>query len=151
MISKELEIALGESTFAQIVQDARARRRLLPRNHPSVRAVERIGRRLAAVASDSGGGGYSEHMQGLEWEFVVVDDPGNVNAMVAPGKRRRRRKRKKKKKEFSFFSFVRSFLLCLFSSFLCFLPRSLPSLLSLSCLLPPSFLSLSLPLTFSNE
>ena len=85
LISKELEVSLGESTFAQIVQDARARRRLLPRNHPSVRAVERIGRRLAAVASDSGGGGYSKHMEGLEWEFVVVDDPGNVNAMVAPG------------------------------------------------------------------
>ena len=86
LVSKELEISLGESTFAQIVQEARATRRLLPPHHPSVRAVERIGRRLAAVASDSGGGGSSKHMEGLRWEFIVVDDPGNVNAMVAPGK-----------------------------------------------------------------
>ena len=100
LISKELEVALGESTFAQIVQDARARRRLLPRNHPSVRAVERIGRRLAAVASDGGGGGQSEHMKGLEWEFVVVDDPSNVNAMVAPGETEMKK----------LFSFLRSFL-----------------------------------------
>jgi metalloendopeptidase OMA1, mitochondrial len=24
-------------------------------------------------------------IQGLNWEFIVVDDPRNVNAMVAPG------------------------------------------------------------------
>ncbi len=24
-------------------------------------------------------------MQGLQWEFAVIDEPGNVNAFVAPG------------------------------------------------------------------
>ena len=24
-------------------------------------------------------------VQGLEWEFAVIDEPGNVNAFVAPG------------------------------------------------------------------
>lgn len=24
-------------------------------------------------------------LQGLEWEFVVINEPGNVNAMVMPG------------------------------------------------------------------
>ena len=67
LVSKELERSLGEVTFAQIVQDAKAKRSLLPRNHPSVSAVERIGRRLASVAADGGGGGASSHMEGLEW------------------------------------------------------------------------------------
>jgi len=130
LVSQDLEKQLGEATFAQIVQEAKATRRLLPRNHPLVHQVERIGRRLASVAADGGGGGACDHMKGLDWvrrgvlfpffrffffrqkskkryplihslflslsfeqEFIVVDDPGNVNAMVAPGKEGREKGR----------------------------------------------------------
>ena len=72
LISTSMERALGEATFAQIKESAAGK--LLPRNHPAVRAVERVGRRLAAVASDGAGGGEVDHMKGLEWEFIVVDE-----------------------------------------------------------------------------
>lgn len=36
------------------------------------------------VAADGGGGGYSQHMRNLDWEFAVVDQP-DVNAFVVPG------------------------------------------------------------------
>lgn len=85
LISNSLERALGEATFEQIKQEAAAKGTLLPRHHPATRAVERVGRRLAAVASDGGGGGEFRHMKEIkDWEFIVVDEP-TVNAMVTPG------------------------------------------------------------------
>jgi len=36
------------------------------------------------VAEDGAGGGFINHMRGLEWEYAVVDSP-QVNAFVAPG------------------------------------------------------------------
>jgi hypothetical protein len=36
------------------------------------------------AASDGFGGGFQGHMEGLEWEFAVVDSP-QVNAFVVPG------------------------------------------------------------------
>jgi hypothetical protein len=69
LVSRDLERKLGESTFAQIVADAKAKRALLPRNHPSTLAVERIGRRLAAVASDGEDG---ENVEGGETEHMKV-------------------------------------------------------------------------------
>ena len=38
----------------------------------AVRAVERVGRRVAQVATDGFGGGFQEHMKDLQWEFVVI-------------------------------------------------------------------------------
>ena len=75
LVSTSLERALGETTFDQIKQDAASKGALLPAHHPATRAVERVGRRLAAVASDGGGGGEFAHMKGMDWEFIVVDDP----------------------------------------------------------------------------
>ena len=74
LVSIDLERQLGEQTFAQIKADAVAKRTLLPRAHPATRAVERVGRRLAAAAADGAGGGYVDHMKGLQWEFIVVDE-----------------------------------------------------------------------------
>ena len=84
LITTDMERQLGESTFAQITQEATRNGTLLPRHHPATRAVERVGRRLAAVASDGAGGGASDHMKGLDWEFVVIDDD-QCNAFVVPG------------------------------------------------------------------
>lgn len=86
LVTTEMERQLGESTFAQIKEQATASGTLLPRGHAATRAVERVGRRLAAVASSSGagGGGYTAHMEGLDWEFVVIDD-AQCNAFVVPG------------------------------------------------------------------
>lgn len=36
------------------------------------------------VAGDGAGGGYYQHMKGLDWEFAVINSP-DVNAFVAPG------------------------------------------------------------------
>ena len=57
---------------------------LLPPNHPGSLAVRRVGSRIAAIASDGAGGGYHAHMQGLKWEFSVINSP-EVNAFVVPG------------------------------------------------------------------
>ena len=94
LITTGMERELGESTFKQIREEATRAGTLLPRNHPASKAVERVGRRLAAVASSdergkdgvihSLGGGYTSHMAGLDWEFVVIDD-NQVNAFVVPG------------------------------------------------------------------
>jgi metalloendopeptidase OMA1, mitochondrial len=86
LVTTDMERQLGEQAFAQITQDAARKGSLLPRSHPATRAVERVGRRLAAVASDPrlGGGGYTDHMKGLDWEFVVIDD-NQCNAFVVPG------------------------------------------------------------------
>ena len=92
LVTTEMERQLGESTFAQIKTEAARAGTLLPAHHPASRAVERVGRRLAAVASSDGardgiaalGGGYTAHMAGLAWEFVVIEDD-QCNAFVVPG------------------------------------------------------------------
>lgn len=65
----------------QTIREAQARRALLPPDHPASQLVRRVGRRVAAVASDGEGGGYSRHMKHQEWEFAVINDP-QVNAFV---------------------------------------------------------------------
>ncbi len=70
--------------MAQFKAIARAEGKLLPDNHPDVHRVRRLGSAIAAVASDGAGGGNSAHMQGLQWEFAVIND-GMVNAAVLPG------------------------------------------------------------------
>ncbi len=71
LIPMEQEIALGESTFAEIkdaetVSDDREKRE----------RVERVGRRIAAVAE--------RDIPGLDWEFVLFEDDA-INAFALPG------------------------------------------------------------------
>ena len=44
-------------------EQAQAEGKLLPQRHPMVRAVEKVGMRIAHVAGDGHGGGYQEHMK----------------------------------------------------------------------------------------
>jgi predicted Zn-dependent protease len=41
-------------------------------------------RLVSQVAADGGGGGYTQHMRNLDWEFAVINQP-DVNAFVVPG------------------------------------------------------------------
>lgn len=56
----------------------------MPAHHPAMALVRRVGTRIARAVSDSYGGGFQEHMKGLEWEFAVINSP-EVNAFVVPG------------------------------------------------------------------
>lgn len=57
---------------AQVLLEAKMEGALLPPYHPAVRAVERVGRRIAAVATDGFGGGFQGHLEDLQWEFAVI-------------------------------------------------------------------------------
>mmetsp|Transcript_20714 Transcript_20714/g.62420 ORF Transcript_20714/g.62420 Transcript_20714/m.62420 type:complete len:383 (-) Transcript_20714:334-1482(-) len=85
LIPARIEIAAGIRAFQEILQEAKEQRALLPRGSPAQARVERIGRRIAAIASDgTTGGGFQGHMQGLQWEFVVINSE-ETNAFVVPG------------------------------------------------------------------
>ncbi|GIL83117.1 hypothetical protein Vretifemale_11929 [Volvox reticuliferus] len=84
LVSPRREQWMGKVGFEQFKTLARAEHKLLPDVHPDVQRVRRLGSAIAAVAADGGGGGSFEHMRGLQWEFVVIND-GMVNAAVLPG------------------------------------------------------------------
>ncbi|GAB4823202.1 hypothetical protein N2152v2_010248 [Parachlorella kessleri] len=84
LVSSEMEQELGLETFKQVVMEARTSGSLLPAYSPAVRSVERVGRRVARVATDGFGGGFQEHMMDLQWEFAVIRSD-QVNAFVVPG------------------------------------------------------------------
>ncbi len=84
LVSPEQELQLGEETYSQVLTQAKMAGRLLPPNHPASKAVRRVGTRIAAIAADGAGGGFHSHMQGLKWEFSVINSP-EVNAFVVPG------------------------------------------------------------------
>ncbi|GLC33438.1 hypothetical protein PLESTB_000075700 [Pleodorina starrii] len=84
LVSPYREQWMGKMGFEQFKALARADHQLLPDSHPDVQRVARLGRAIAAVAADGGGGGDFEHMRGLQWEFAVIND-GMVNAAVLPG------------------------------------------------------------------
>lgn len=84
LVNTATERALGEQTFRQVINEARANGHLLPPSHPASLAVRRIGTRIAAVAGDGVGGGAQDHMRDLRWEFAVIRSP-EINAFVVPG------------------------------------------------------------------
>ena len=84
LINTALERQLGESTYKQILLEAKMKGTLLPPTHPATLAVRSVGTRIARVASDGQGGGYQEHMKGLNWQFSVINS-NEVNAFVVPG------------------------------------------------------------------
>lgn len=84
LVDVETEKLLGEQTFRQILTEAKMKGTLLSPNHMASRMVERVGKRIAVVASDNYGGGFSEQMKGMNWEFAVIRS-AEVNAFVVPG------------------------------------------------------------------
>ena len=78
------ERQLGAQTFQQVIMEARMTGTLLPPHAKASVAVKRVGSRIAAVAGDGMGGGFQNHMKGLQWEFAVINSP-EVNAFVVPG------------------------------------------------------------------
>eukprot|EP00884_Botryococcus_braunii_P009502 jgi/Botrbrau1/18553/Bobra.0367s0004.2 len=83
-ISIRTERMMGQSAFQQLKASAMENGTLLRGNHPACLAVRRVGTRLAQKASDQYGGGFVKQMQGLDWEFVVIQK-NEPNAMVLPG------------------------------------------------------------------
>lgn len=84
LVDIDTERMLGEQAFRQILAEAKMNRVLLPPHHMASQMVRRVGKRIAAVASDDYGGGYKEQMKGIQWEFAVIQSP-DVNAFVVPG------------------------------------------------------------------
>ncbi|KAL6767291.1 hypothetical protein ACKKBG_A39385 [Auxenochlorella protothecoides x Auxenochlorella symbiontica] len=84
LISQAAERELGRQTYRQVLEEARAEGSLVPSHHPATKRVQRVGSQIAAAVNRGQGGGFQEHMQGLEWQFAVIDSP-QVNAFVVPG------------------------------------------------------------------
>ncbi|PNW83103.1 hypothetical protein CHLRE_06g306650v5 [Chlamydomonas reinhardtii] len=84
LVSTANEQWMGSMVFQEQKAMAQAEGRLLPDNAPDAQRVRRLGLAIAAVAGDGGGGGYQAHMQNLQWEFAVIDNP-TPNAFVVPG------------------------------------------------------------------
>ena len=76
LVDIETEKKLGEDTFRQILNDARRSNTLLSPRHPASR--------IAAIAGDDYGGGFTEQMKEMDWEFAVIKS-NDVNAFVVPG------------------------------------------------------------------
>jgi len=75
---------MGEAMVRQQVEAAAEAGRLYPAAHPYTRLVRRIGERLARVTAAGAGGGSQGHLQGMAWEFHVIDSD-EANAFVMPG------------------------------------------------------------------
>ncbi|KAF8057924.1 oma1 [Scenedesmus sp. PABB004] len=84
MVSNAMELHIGQQTFQEVTSQAAGAHTLLPASHHYSQLVRRVGARIAQVAADGGGGGYSKHMRGLHWEYAVINSP-DINAFVAPG------------------------------------------------------------------
>lgn len=85
LLSPRQEREMGANAFAQVLKQYRGR--VLPPGHPASRAVRRVGRRIAARATELAGlgvPGQLAHLRGIEWTFTVIDSP-EVNAFVLPG------------------------------------------------------------------
>lgn len=84
LITQAAERELGRQTYRQVLDEARAEGSLVPGHHPATKRVQRVGTQIASAVSRGQGGGFQDHMQGLEWQFAVIDSP-QVNAFVVPG------------------------------------------------------------------
>ena len=72
----ETEMSLGEEGYASELEDAK-----LITSGPDYEMVQRVGKRIAAAASEL----YPEPAAEFEWEITLVDDPKTVNAWCMPG------------------------------------------------------------------
>ncbi len=70
LVSQEQEVQLGTQAFQDVVKESR-----VVTSASVVSPVDTIGRRLATVAN----------RPDFQWQFVVLDDPKQVNAFCLPG------------------------------------------------------------------
>jgi predicted Zn-dependent protease len=70
MMSESEDLALGADAYKQVLSKAK-----IERDPRFTEPVQRVGQRIAAVADKPG----------YKWEFVVIDDPKQVNAFCLPG------------------------------------------------------------------
>jgi predicted Zn-dependent protease len=70
MVSPQQEASLGAQAFRQVVAQSR-----IDRDPRTNAAVDEVGARLAAVAN----------RPDFQWNFVVIDDPKQINAFCLPG------------------------------------------------------------------
>jgi len=75
VLSVEQEVELGRDAYAEVLQDPKTLT-----SGPLVDRVRRVGDALAAAAARR----YPASSAGMEWEFVVIEDPA-VNAWALPG------------------------------------------------------------------
>ena len=66
--------ALGVESYAEVLADARAKRKLLSSSSPKYKVVEEIGKRIAEASGAD-----------FNWEFNVIDEPKTANAFCLPG------------------------------------------------------------------
>jgi predicted Zn-dependent protease len=66
------DVQMGTQAFAEI----RAKEKIST-NPAAIQRVQRVGERIAQAVGD--------RMPGAQWEFVVFDEPGTVNAFALPG------------------------------------------------------------------
>lgn len=84
LLSAASERALGEHIYQQVKADALHKNTLLPAIHPAVQLVQRVGTRIVEQTTRDINRGATSHMEGLKWEFNVIQDD-QVNAFVVPG------------------------------------------------------------------
>jgi len=70
MMSESEDLALGADAYRQVLTQAK-----IERDPRFTEPLQRVGQRIAAVADKPS----------YKWEFVVIDDPNQVNAFCLPG------------------------------------------------------------------
>ncbi len=76
LIPLDKEIALGSQAYDETLQEA-----TLITSGPDYEMVQRIGDRVARAARQM----YPDPARRFDWEIVLIDDPGTVNAWALPG------------------------------------------------------------------
>jgi predicted Zn-dependent protease len=69
-LSRQKELAMGADSYRRLLEG----KPVLPDAHPTSKLVRKVGSQIAAAAG----------LEGMQWEFKVVDSP-TVNAACLPG------------------------------------------------------------------
>ena len=70
------DASIGAQAWAEVLADPK-----VVRSGPKAERVRRVGDRIVAAATER----HPRIASGFEWEFVVIDDPDQVNAFALPG------------------------------------------------------------------
>jgi metalloendopeptidase OMA1, mitochondrial len=78
-LSRKHEHEIGEYAFSQLLHQHR--RLIMPSTHSDARRVQRVGERIAAAVRRE----YPDLVSDFKWRFVLIDIPGEANALCCPG------------------------------------------------------------------
>lgn len=70
------DATIGEQAWAEVCSDPK-----IVRSGPQAQRVQRVGKRVVDAATRL----HPAIASGFDWEFVVIDDPNQVNAFALPG------------------------------------------------------------------